>query len=139
MLETYRALFKQNEFYGALAALASAAELGKDIESELVNFNCLSVLQLSQICKTFNDDVARASFLLDYSGKLEDEEVMLICSLRQGARLVAKLVGAQLPDELISKLDALDEKMKVQRSDPAFSRQLNRCNAFIVKNAGFDV
>jgi hypothetical protein len=139
MLEDYHSLNSKNEFYAALVALSSARELGKNIEAELMDFYRLPADKLSQISKVFREDVVRADFLVDYAGKLEDDEVILILSLRQGAQLVKKSIGDQLPDELLLKLNALDDKIEELKIDPTFSRQLARCNTTIIKNIGFDI
>jgi hypothetical protein len=138
-LDAYRSCVVNKNFYGALAALASARELGRNIDAELMDFHRLSAAQLSQITGVFVEDVTRADFLIDYAGKLVDEEVILVLSLRLDARLVEKLVGDQLPNESLLKLDALNEKIEELKIDPTFSRQLARCNATIIKNIGFDI
>lgn len=139
LMENYHLLNSKNEFYAALVALSSASELGNNIEAELMDFYRLPATKLCQISKVFKEDVVRADFLVDYAGKLEDEEVILILSLRQGAQLVKKLIGNQLPEDLLCRLHALDNKIEELKIDPTFSRQLARCNATIIKNIGFDI
>jgi hypothetical protein len=138
-LEAYRSCVVNKNLYGALAALASARELGRNIEAELMDFQRLSAAQLSQITRVFVEDVTRADFLIDYAGKLVDEEVILVLSLRLDARLVEKLIGDQLPSESLLKLNNLNEKIEELKVDPTFARQLARCNATIKKNIGFDI